>query len=45
MPVHGDDDWVQIAELDEPREMVEHWAVEWSKYGNCHEPPHRAGTA
>ena len=30
--------------LDEPQDLVEYWAVDWSKHGNCHEPPHRAGT-
>jgi hypothetical protein len=30
--------------LDEPQEVVEYWAVDWSKHGNCHEPPHRAGS-
>jgi hypothetical protein len=31
-------------DLDEPQEVVEYWAVDWSKHGNGHEPPHRAGT-
>jgi hypothetical protein len=30
--------------LDEPQDVVEYWAVDWSKHGNCHEPPHRAGS-
>ena len=30
--------------LDEPQDVVEYWAVEWSKHGNGHEPSHRAGT-
>ncbi|HEV3085461.1 MAG TPA: hypothetical protein VGY66_37255 [Gemmataceae bacterium] len=30
--------------LDEPQDLVEYWAVNWSKHGNSHEPPHRAGT-
>jgi hypothetical protein len=24
--------------------VVEYWAVDWSKHGACHEPPHRAGS-
>jgi hypothetical protein len=27
--------------LDKPQDLVEYWAVDWSKHGNCHEPPHR----
>ncbi len=30
--------------LDEPQDVVEYWAVEWSKNDNAHEPPHEAGT-
>jgi hypothetical protein len=30
--------------LDEAQDVVEYWAVDWSKHGNCHEPPHCAGT-
>lgn len=30
--------------LDEPQDVVEYWAVDWSNNGNCHDPPHRAGT-
>jgi hypothetical protein len=30
-------------ELDEPQDVVEYWAVDWSKHGNYHEPAHRAG--
>ena len=30
--------------LDEPQDVVEYWAVDWSNYGNGHEPPHRAGS-
>ena len=30
--------------LDQPQDVVEYWAVDWSKNGNCSEPPHRAGT-
>jgi len=22
--------------------VVEYWALDWSKHGNCHEQPHRA---
>jgi hypothetical protein len=29
--------------LDEVQDEVEYWAVDWSKHGNQHEPPHRAG--
>ncbi len=29
--------------LDEPQEVVEFWAVEWSKHGKSHEPSHLAG--
>ena len=29
--------------LDEAQDVVEYWAVDWAKHGNCHEPPHRAG--
>ena len=30
--------------IDELQDVVEYWAVDWSKHGNSHEPPHRAGT-
>ena len=30
--------------VDEPQDVVEYWAVEWSKHGNAHDPPHLAGT-
>jgi hypothetical protein len=30
--------------LDEPQDVVEYWAVEWSKNGNGHKPSHLAGT-
>jgi len=30
--------------LEEAQDVVEYWAADWSKNGNCHEPPHRAGT-
>ena len=30
--------------LDEPQDVVEYWAVDWSKHGKYHEPPHRAGS-
>jgi hypothetical protein len=30
--------------LDESQDVVEYWAVEWSKHGNAHQPPHFAGT-
>ena len=30
--------------LDAPQDVVEYWAVDWSKNDNCHEPPHLAGT-
>jgi hypothetical protein len=30
--------------LDEPQDVVEYWAVAWSKNQNCHEPTHLAGT-
>ncbi|MFI5456698.1 MAG: hypothetical protein ACHRXM_14715 [Isosphaerales bacterium] len=30
--------------LDEPQEVVEYWAVDWSQHGKDHEPPHRAGS-
>ena len=30
-------------DLTEPQEVVEYWAVDWSKYGNSHEPSHQAG--
>ena len=30
--------------LDEPQDVVEYWAMEWSKNDNCHEPSHLAGT-
>ncbi|MGO9470693.1 MAG: hypothetical protein ACLQIB_31360 [Isosphaeraceae bacterium] len=29
--------------LDQPQDVVEYWSVDWSKNGNGHEPPHRAG--
>ena len=25
-------------------DLVEYWALDWSKHGNSHEPPHRAGS-
>ena len=31
-------------ELDEPQDVVEYWAVDWCKNGNCHDPSHLAGT-
>jgi hypothetical protein len=31
-------------ELEQPQDVVEYWAVDWSKNGRCSEPPHRAGT-
>jgi hypothetical protein len=30
--------------LDEPQDVVEYWAVDWSQNGKRHEPPHRAGS-
>jgi hypothetical protein len=30
--------------LDEPQDVVEYWAVDWSKNCKGHEPPHLAGT-
>ena len=30
--------------LDEPQDVVEYWAVDWSKNGECHNPSHLAGT-
>ncbi len=30
--------------LDQPQDVVEYWAVDWSKNQNCSKPPHRAGT-
>lgn len=30
--------------LEEAQDVVEYWAADWSKNGNCHEPPHLAGT-
>jgi hypothetical protein len=30
--------------LDEPQDVVEYWAVDWSTHGKFHEPPHRAGS-
>jgi hypothetical protein len=30
--------------LDEPQEVVEYWAEQWSKNGQNHQPPHEAGT-
>ena len=30
--------------LDEPQDVVEYWAVDWSKHGKYHEPPHQAGS-
>ena len=30
--------------LDEPQEVVEYWAREWSRNGNHHSPSHTAGT-
>jgi hypothetical protein len=30
--------------LDEPQDVVEYWAVKWSKHGNDHQPSHFAGT-
>ena len=30
--------------LDEPQDVVEYWATNWSMYPNAHEPSHKAGT-
>jgi hypothetical protein len=30
--------------LDEPQEVVEYWAEQWSRNGNSHLPSHEAGT-
>jgi len=30
--------------LDEPQEVVEYWAVDWSKNGKDHQPSHLAGS-
>jgi len=30
--------------LDEPQEVVEYWAEQWSKNDPSHQPPHEAGT-
>jgi hypothetical protein len=30
--------------LDQPQDVVEYWAVDWSKNGKEHKPPHQAGT-
>jgi hypothetical protein len=30
--------------LDEPQEVVEYWAVDWSRHGKGHEPSQRAGS-
>jgi hypothetical protein len=30
--------------LDEPQDVVEHWAESWSKNDNTHDPSHLAGT-
>jgi len=30
--------------LDLAQDVVEYWAVDWSKYGNCHAPSHQAGS-
>jgi hypothetical protein len=30
--------------LDEPQDVVEYWALDWSKHDNGHKPPHLAGT-
>lgn len=30
--------------LDDPQDVVEYWALEWSRNDNAHEPPHKAGT-
>lgn len=30
--------------LDEPQDVVEYWAAEWSRNGKNHDPPHRAGS-
>lgn len=30
--------------LNQPQDVVEYWAVDWSKNGKCSEPPHGAGT-
>lgn len=30
--------------LDEPQDVVEYWAVDWSKNDDCHAPSHLAGT-
>src|SRR5437660_12510618 len=29
--------------LNEPQEVVEYWAVDWSRHGQSHEPSHQAG--
>ena len=31
-------------DLDEPQEVVEYWAEQWSRNGKCHSPSHEAGT-
>ena len=30
--------------LDEPQDVVESWAMSWSKHSNAHTPSHEAGT-
>jgi hypothetical protein len=30
--------------LDQPQDVVEYWAVDWSKNCKAHKPPHQAGT-
>ena len=30
--------------IDEPQDVVEYWAMDWSRNGNCHEQPHRSGS-
>ena len=30
--------------IDEPQDVVEYWAVDWSQHGNNHKEPHRAGS-
>ena len=31
--------------LDEPQDVVEYWALEWSENDQFHQPPHKAGTS
>ncbi len=30
--------------LDESQDVVAYWAVDWSKHGKYHQPPHQAGS-